>query len=87
MTTNEYITNRHPHYIECECGDFAHIIRFTIDDEYTCESPISLETRLNHYLPWYKRLVQAVRYLFGVDTTYCQYDSRRFSPHAFTTTS
>jgi hypothetical protein len=83
MTTNEYITNRHPHYIECECGDFAHIIRFTIDDDYTCESPITLETRMSHFLPWYRRIVLAFRYIFKLDTTAIQYGETIIPPETF----
>lgn len=26
-----------------------------------------------HYLPWYKRLFIGVKYIFGIDNTYCQY--------------
>jgi hypothetical protein len=59
---------------QCDCGDLTHVIRFykyvwtpELDVEY------GIEFLLNHYLPWHKRIIPAIKYLFG--SPWVGYDS------------
>lgn len=58
-------------YLECECGNFSHTFRLTHD---YIDNSICLEVNLNHYLPWYKRVVAAVRYIFKMNRSHEHYD-------------
>jgi hypothetical protein len=52
---------RHVH-LQCACHYPDHIVRVTLD---TSESPpeISISPLLSHHLPWYKRILVAIRYV------------------------
>lgn len=57
-------------YFNCSCADFSHTLRFVIDLDRGSDYPIPTiytETKLNHYLPWYKRIWIGIRYIFGND--------------------
>lgn len=47
---------------ECQCGDFDHDVRFSLD---TDDGDVTVEVRLNVFLPWWTRLWIAVLYAFG----------------------
>lgn len=59
------------HYFECQCSDFNHIFRFGLDE---VDGEMWLEVNINPYLPWYKRVWEAVRYVFGRRAAYGHYD-------------
>lgn len=61
-------------HFDCACSDIAHTIRFYSDADPDYEE-FGLEVALNHYLPWYKRVWVAVKYVFGFKADYGQYDS------------
>ena len=48
------------HYIDCLCESPDHMIRISYDDD-----DCWVEVQLNYYLPWYKRVWNALRYIFG----------------------
>ena len=48
-------------YVECLCESPDHVIRISYD-EYDCW----VEVQLNFYLPWHKRVWNAIRYIFNV---------------------
>lgn len=57
------MTDRHL-YLECDCGDVDHLVRLHRDDDPDwAATTISLQ--MSHYLPWYRRLVVAARYVLG----------------------
>lgn len=57
--------------LECQCSSFQHSVRFSIDDE----GEIYICTNLNTWLPWYKRLWQAIVYVFNPGSSkYGHYD-------------
>lgn len=58
-------------YFECQCSDFNHVFRFVLDEK---DGEAWLEVNINHYLPWYKRVWEAVRYVFGLRPAYGHYD-------------
>lgn len=58
-------------YFECQCRSPEHTIRFWYDAR---EVELSTEVQLNHYLPWWKRVLAAVKYVFGI-STYPHFDS------------
>ena len=58
-------------YFTCECGKFDHTLRFILDLDENSIIPIPTiyaELGLNHYLPWYKRLIIGIKYVFGTQT-------------------
>ena len=64
MSTVTPIEDKH-HYVRCECTSAEHTLVFRVwNDE------IFVETHLSKYLPWYKRVVLAVKYVFGYQCKY-----------------
>jgi hypothetical protein len=61
-------------YIECECSLAEHILRISVDDMFDYEAPLIVEMRLSHFMPWYRRIVLAFKYIFKMDTKLCQYE-------------
>jgi hypothetical protein len=59
------------HYVDCQCSDFGHVIRFVMDEE---DGELWLEVHMNHYEPWYKRIWNAVKYVLKKDVAYGHYD-------------
>jgi len=59
------------HYVDCQCSDFNHVIRFVLDEK---DGELWLEVRMNHWEPWYKRVWNAVKYVFKKDVAYGHYD-------------
>jgi hypothetical protein len=59
------------HYFECQCSDFNHVIRFTFDEE---DGEVWLDVRLNYFEPWYKRVWNAIRFVFKRPVAYGHYD-------------
>jgi hypothetical protein len=59
-------------YVECSCNADEHLLRFILDAE---DREIYVCTFLNHYKPWYKRLIDAVRHVFGYKCKYGHFDA------------
>lgn len=55
------------YYLECACSSVEHTLRFVLDKD---DDEIYVEMHLNPCLPWYKRVWQAVRYVFGYRCKY-----------------
>ncbi len=51
------------YYFECACGSPEDTIRFTLDKEL---GMIYCDFYLNHYIPWYKRIWIAIKYIFKI---------------------
>jgi len=54
-------------YFTCVCGDFDHTLRFVLDLDRDSEyqfPTIYVECQLNEYMPWYKRILIAIKYIF-----------------------
>lgn len=49
------------YYFDCQCDNFDHVIRFTYDRN---PPEISVEVRMNDWLPWWKRVILALKYIF-----------------------
>ena len=58
-------------YFDCECSDFGHVIRFSLDHE---DGSLWLEAHMCLWLPWYRRVWHAIRYVFGYPRLYGHYD-------------
>lgn len=57
--------------IKCACGyNRDHLTRLVLSEDF---EDVIVGSGLNHYLPWYKRLTIAVKYVLGIDNTHCQY--------------
>ena len=48
----------------CDCGDMGHSVCFDKDED----GFVSVYYQMNHFRPWYKRLVLGVKYIFGINT-------------------
>jgi len=57
---------------KCDCGDPTddHVTKVWIDKE---DGDVCIYSSLNHYLPWYKRVLPSIKYLFGIDNTFIHY--------------
>lgn len=51
------------YYFDCQCYDFSHLIRLTLEDD----GEIYIDIKLNHFLSFYKRLIIALKYIFAFD--------------------
>lgn len=60
------------HYFECACSDFDHLVRFELDKT---DGEIFLSFRLVACNTWWKRVWLAVKYVFGKDRRYGEYDT------------
>lgn len=59
-------------HLECVCTDPSHtaVVELALSDRDTLEDPeIRLSIQLTPFLPWYKRVYEAVRYVFGINRT------------------
>lgn len=68
------------HRFECSCSSFDHNVRFEVDEEM---GHISISVPLNHWLPWWKRLILAVKYVFKRTERYGHYDTVMLNPHDY----
>lgn len=59
------------HYLECACDSDEHTLRFTLDKD---DGEIFTSVYLNQWLPWYKRVWRALRYVFGYRCKYGHWD-------------
>lgn len=65
--------------LSCDCYNKEHMVYLAQDnssevgsrdqDHGTCY----IYTNMNHYLPWYKRVLVGMKYIFGIDNTFVHY--------------
>lgn len=55
-------------YLECSCSTPEHTVRFLKDDDFVYMTFFLSEA------PWYKRIVNALRYVFGYKCRYGHFD-------------
>jgi hypothetical protein len=60
------------HYFDCQCSDFGHVFRFVFDEQ---DGDTWLEVQLDQRFPWYKRVWQALKYVFGRTSRYGHFDT------------
>jgi hypothetical protein len=53
--------------LKCACGDKEHSVYVTLARE---DKEIVFEKKFLQYLPWYKRIIKAVQYVFKYDPDY-----------------
>jgi hypothetical protein len=58
----------------CNCSSLEHHLIFHFDPELGSNDLMFVNMNLNHYLPWYKRILRAVGYVFGRKSRYGDYD-------------
>jgi hypothetical protein len=49
----------------CDCGDVNHQFVITTDENFG-ETNVYVEVKLNRNLPWYRRVVKGLQYIFGI---------------------
>lgn len=62
------------HYFECMCRAPYHLIRIDIedwDDKFTPD--LIIYNQLSTYLSWWKRILVAFKYVFGIERQNCDY--------------
>lgn len=64
------VYNRESLLVSCSCGD-THFLKIGYFGDEVDSFYVTVE--MNPYLPWYKRFVQAVRYVIGLETKWCSY--------------
>lgn len=65
-------------HLDCRCDNFIHSVRFHYDSEWR---ELQVETHLGNWLPWYKRVWLAVKYVFKVThPVHLQYDCALIKP-------
>jgi|SRR5579871_2747589 len=57
-------------YFDCQCSDFNHLVRFELDDD----GDVYVSVRMNYWEPWWKRVWNAIRYVFKRDVAYGHFD-------------
>jgi hypothetical protein len=71
---------RHTHYVECECGDAEHVLRFVlIDADGDENAELYTETQLRVWRSFWQRIFVAVKYVFGAKSKYGAYDCTMLS--------
>ena len=58
-------------HLDCCCGSPQHTLRFVLDFDTFGDDEIPTiytDVQMAHYLPWYKRIWVAIKYIFGYDT-------------------
>jgi len=63
---------RDPKYIECACGDCAHVMRFNRDND---DKQVYVEICVNPYQSFWKRTVYAIMFIFSRAHKYCHFDT------------
>lgn len=58
----------------CKCGSLEHQVIFQFDPDPGYNDEMCLSVHLNHDLPWYSRIVRAVKYIFGYKSKFGDYD-------------
>lgn len=54
--------------LKCNCEyNRDHLTRFELCDDF---EDVIVGSSMNHYLPWYKRVVIGLKYILGIDNTY-----------------
>lgn len=64
-------------YIECACSSTEHTLRFTFDPE---DGTVYVHVFLESDYRWYKRLLVAVKYIFGYKCKYGHWDETLIVP-------
>lgn len=64
-------------YFECDCHSSKHSFTFgdSPDIEGNFTDPVYLHIHMAQYMPWYKRIVPAIRYILGHKSKYGDWDS------------
>lgn len=66
MSTEQYL------YLECECSDTGCMGRIYRDNDPEWDT-VSINVQLNPYLPWYRRVVEAFKYVFNMQGQKCHW--------------
>jgi predicted RNA-binding protein with PIN domain len=60
------------HHVTCSCSSCEHTIRYTCDPE---EAEVYIEVYLNQYRNSLKRIIVAIKYIFGYKSRYGHWDT------------
>lgn len=72
---------------ECSCGNWQDFIAVTYSrmdwgpnhGDHRLTDDLSLHVQMNHFLPWYKRLVRAILYVFAKDAKWSHWSETLIS--------
>ena len=66
--------NAHTEIEVCNCHNLEHHLIFHFDPDDNYNEFMYVNMNLNHYLPWYKRIGLAIKYIFGYKCQYGHYN-------------
>lgn len=61
-------------YFDCRCFADEHVLRFTYEPDDPDDCELYAHVFLNDWLPWYRRLYRATKYVFGYKCKYGHWD-------------
>lgn len=67
------MNNRRQELFVCDCGDIAHQMVFTFDDDPDWRG-VYVEFHLNKGVRWWKRIWIAIKYIFGHQSRFGAFD-------------
>lgn len=68
--------------LNCDCNDIGlHTVKICVDNS---DSSVLIYTGMSHFIPWYKRLRNAYKYVLGTDNTYVDYQETYMHTEDFT---
>lgn len=70
----------HEVVVNCACRCRDHMFVAALDDWEDHDVDLIFMATINHYLPWYRRIGVALRYLFGMDNTFTSHADVVCSP-------
>ena len=62
------------HFFECDCGHAEHTIRFIVNKDESYPE-LYTEMMMNSYHGFFRRILIAVKYIFGINCKYGHFDT------------
>lgn len=62
-------------FLECQCKDSSHLVVVRCDIFENEMPEIYIGYQLNHYLPWHKRVIHAIKYVIGITNKGSSWDT------------
>ena len=68
-------------YLECSCLASEHVVKFCyfVGDELD-PPEITIEVQMHQYRSFFRRVVEAIRYIFNISTHYSHWDTTIIDP-------
>lgn len=67
-------------FFVCQCQHSAHTLRFSLLILGSGQPELELDVHMTHYLPWYHRVWEALKYVLGIESGNYHYDGWMLRP-------